>query len=177
MVFLAGEKNEKKAIEIGTIVKDAFDKIFNAQVKLQKYLEEEWCKTAKMRSVTYYWRGQKKTKQELYNGSIKTLDGRSVLIRNKKDLLVYGVQADEAILMQYAVVLANKRLESLYEEGKDWKQVCVYHDEISIECRPEIAETVMGVLEDSIAASSDYFNLEIPQVGEGGIGQDWSQIH
>lgn len=175
--YMSGEKNEKKAIEIGTIVKGAFDKIFNAQVQVQKHLLEEWLKTAKSRTVSYVWRGQKKTREEMYNGRLKTLDGRQVLIRNKKDLLVYGVQADEAILMQHATVLANRRLDAKYTDGVDFKQVCMYHDEITFEVTPAIAEDVKTILEESISDSSKYFNLAIPQVGEGEIGNNWLEIH
>lgn len=125
--FMAGEKNEKKAIDIGSIVKAAFDEIFNAQVQLQEILHKEWMKTAKHRTIKRKWKGREYTKEEFYNGRLKTVDGRGVLIRNAKDLLVYGVQADEAIVMQYAVVLANKRLKAKYKEQEQWVQVCMYH--------------------------------------------------
>jgi len=42
-------------------------------------------------------------------------------------LLVYAVQSDEAICLQYATVLANKRMDAKYVDGIDFKQVCVYH--------------------------------------------------
>lgn len=175
--FMAGEKNEKRAVEIGTIVKGAFDKIFNAQVQLQTHLDKEWTDGAKLRTVEYVWKGQRKSKEELYNGTLQTLDGRHVLIRNRKDTLVYGVQSDEAIMMQYATVLANKELEKRFKEGVQWKQVCFYHDEITVECDPDIAEDVKVILEESISRSSEYFKLSIPQVGEGAIGQNWMEVH
>jgi DNA polymerase-1 len=175
--FMAGEKNEKRAVEIGTIVKGAFDKIFNAQVQLQTHLDKEWADGAKPRTVEYVWKGQRKSKEELYNGTLQTLDGRHVLIRNRKDTLVYGVQSDEAIMMQYATVLANKELEKRFKEGVQWKQVCFYHDEITVECDPDIAEAVKVILEEGISRSSEYFKLSIPQVGEGAIGQNWMEVH
>ncbi|QDP52394.1 MAG: putative DNA polymerase [Prokaryotic dsDNA virus sp.] len=125
--FMSGEKDEAKAVKIGTIVKEAFDKIFNAQVQVGEYLKAEWMKTAKIRKVTRKYKGREYEKQEFYNGKVRGLDGRMVLVRKLKDLLVYAVQSDEAICMQLATVLANKRLESLYEEGVDFRQVCFYH--------------------------------------------------
>ena len=125
--FMSGEKNEAKAIKIGTIVKEAFDKIFNAQVQLAEHIKKEWMKTAKMRKVTRKYNGREYEKTQFYNGYVKGLDGRMVLIRNEKDLLVYAVQSDEAICLQYATVLANKRMDAKYLDGIDFKQVCVYH--------------------------------------------------
>ena len=175
--FMSGEKNEAKAIKIGTIVKEAFDKIFNAQVELAKILEEEWLKTAKRRTIKRKYNGKEYEKTERYNGRVKGLDGRMVLIRNRKDLLVYAVQSDEAICMQMATVIANSKLMKKYKEGDDWKQVCVYHDEITMDVKPEIAEDVKATLERSIAEASEYFKMNIKQVGEGNIGRSWAEIH
>ena len=121
--FMAGEKNEGKAIKIGKAIKTAFDTVFQAQIALQDHLKEEWIKSSKMRTVKSKW-GDKK---EYYNGRITALDGRKILIRSEKDILVYTVQSDEALVMQYATVLANKRLEDKWEEGTYWKQVGFFH--------------------------------------------------
>jgi len=175
--FMSGEKNEAKAIKIGTIVKEAFDKIFNAQVQLAETIKEEWMQTAKRRTIKRKYNGREYEKTEFYNGRVRGLDGRMVLIRNQKDLLVYAVQSDEAICLQMATVLANKRLEAKYEEGVQWKQVCMYHDEISMDVDPSIAEDVKVILEGSITDAAEYFHMSIPQVGEGSIGKSWYDIH
>ena len=177
MGFMSGEKNEKKAVIIGGFVREAFDKIFNAQVQVAKALKKEWMQTAKRKTVKGRYKGKLYEKEEFYNGMVRGLDGRMVLIRNMKDLLVYAVQADEAICMQYATVLANRRLEEKYKEGVDWMQVCMYHDEITFDVDPSIAEETKVILEESIADASEYFNLSIPQVGEGSIGNSWNSVH
>ena len=74
-------------------------------------------------------------------------------------------------------VSANKELEKRFKEGVQWKQVCFYHDEITVECDPDIAEAVKVILEEGISRSSEYFKLSIPQVGEGAIGQNWMEVH
>jgi DNA polymerase I-like protein with 3'-5' exonuclease and polymerase domains len=100
-----------------------------------------------------------------------------VLIRSEKDILVYTVQSDEALTMSKATVLVNKRLDERYIDGIDFKQVGFFHDEYTFEVRPEIAEDIKKILEDSIADAGEYFNLNLPQIGEGEIGRSWEEIH
>jgi DNA polymerase-1 len=90
---------------------------------------------------------------------------------------VYTVQSDEALVMQHATVLANERLDAKYEDGVDFKQVGFFHDEYTFEVKPEIAEDVKVILEESIGEAGEYFNLNLPQIGEGEIGLNWSEIH
>jgi DNA polymerase I-like protein with 3'-5' exonuclease and polymerase domains len=175
--FMAGEKNEARAVVIGKAVKAAFDTVFQAQIGLQAHIREEWVKTARRRTVKYTWNGRKQEKTEFYNGYIVALDGRRVLVRSEKDVLVYAVQSDEAIMMQVATVMANKELRSKYIDGVDYKQVCFYHDEYTFETKPEIAEDVKGILERCIAQAGEFFNLTIKQIGEGQIGLNWAEVH
>ena len=175
--FMAGEKNEAKAIKIGKAIKEAFDTVFQAQIELQEHLKKEWIKRSTKRQVKYKWKGREQEKTEYYNGRIKALDGRDVLIRDEKNILVYTVQSDEALVMQHATVLANQRLDEKYKDGIDFKQVGFFHDEYTFEVRPQIAEDVKVILEESIAIAGKDFNLNLPQIGEGEIGYNWSEIH
>tara|TARA_R100000544_G_scaffold36853_2_gene26065 strand:+ start:7783 stop:7917 length:135 start_codon:yes stop_codon:yes gene_type:complete len=43
--------------------------------------------------------------------------------------------------------------------------------------KPEIAEDVKTILEDSIKQAGDYYNLAIEQIGEGAIGSSWYAVH
>ncbi len=175
--FMAGEKNEAKAIKIGKAIKTAFDTVFQAQIQLQEHIKKEWKKTARMKKVKYKWNGQEQERNEFYNGKVQGLDSRKVLIRTEKDILVYTVQSDEALTMQYATVLANKKLDAQYVDGIDFKQVGFFHDEFTFEVVPQIAEDVKKILEDSIHEAGQYFRLNLPQIGEGEIGNSWQSIH
>ena len=175
--FMAGEKNEAKAIKIGKAIKTAFDTVFQAQIKLQEHIRKEWLKTAKDRKVKYTWNGQQQEKREFYNGKVTGLDGRKILIRTDKDILVYTVQSDEAITLMYATVLINRRLCAKYKEGIDFKQVCFYHDEMTFECKPERAEDIGRIMEKGINDAGKYFRLAIEQTGEAAIGNSWQAVH
>lgn len=176
--FMAGEKNEKKAIQIGKAVKEAFDTVFQAQIELQQRIkEDEWINTARSKKVKRKYQGREYEKTEFYNGKVTGLDGRQILIRNEKDILVYTVQSDEAITMQRATVMANKILDSKYEQGVQWKQVGFFHDEYTFEVVPEIAEDVKKIIEQCIVDAGNYYHLNLPQIGEGEIGKNWYEIH
>ena len=171
--YMAGIKNEAEAKRVGKIVKSVFDTIFEAQVKLNEHMRLEWLDTAKRRNVKTKWGD----KVEFYDGTIEGLDGRPIKINNDFRILVYGVQSDEAITMQLATVLMNHKLSKKYREGVDYKQVCMYHDEVTFEVNPAIAEDVKKIMEGCITEAGDMFNLAIPQIGEGSIGANWAQVH
>lgn len=57
--FMAGEKNETKAIKIGKAIKEAFDTVFQAQIELQEHLKKEWKKRSSNREVKYKWNGER----------------------------------------------------------------------------------------------------------------------
>jgi DNA polymerase I-like protein with 3'-5' exonuclease and polymerase domains len=79
--------------------------------------------------------------------------------------------------MQKATVLQDIELRKKYVDGVDFKQVCMYHDETTFECRPEIAEDVKGIMERAINEAGKHFNLSIEQTGDGAIGLNWAEVH
>jgi len=174
---MAGVINEGTAKGLGGKLRAALDTVFQAQVKLEEYLKKEWKKTARIRDVKFKKNGREYNRTEFYNGRIKGLDGRMILIRNEKDILVFMLQADEALTMQYATVLQNRELRNKYIDGVDFKQVCMYHDETTVEARPEIAEDIKDIMERAINDSGNHFNLSIQQTGDRAIGSSWQAVH
>ena len=65
-----------------------------------------------------------------------------------------------------------------YEWGKDWAYVCWYHDEYTIECKPELAKIISKHAEEAIGKAGEHFKLNhCPQIGEAEIGGNWYDIH
>lgn len=156
----------------GAELRAALYKGFDGLGDHMEALEKQWSSTAK--KVFNAERGR----MELQNGYIIGLDGRPVMIPYKHQLLVYELQSDEAIMMSAAYIKANKDLEARgYKYGKDYGFVCWYHDEFTIECRPEIAEEVKKISEESIAWAGRFFNIVCPHVGDGKIGKNWYEVH
>jgi len=134
-------------------------------------LTKEWRATAKKRF------NAKWNRIEYYDGTIKGLDGRPTRIPYEHQLLVYMLQSDEAIAMSAAYIKVNIDLEKKYKYGEDYGVVGFYHDEYTIECRPEIAEDVKLISEQAITWANAYFNIPCFHVGHGAIGKNWYDIH
>ena len=156
---------------VGESIRKELEAVFPAQAALVKSLEDEWRSHAE---VEERW-GKKRYK----NGWIRGLDGRPIFIESEHAVLVYMLQSDEAITMAAAYVMLYKRLIAAgYEWGKDWAYVCWYHDEYTIECREDIADTIKGMAEQAIVDAGKFFKLDhCPQVGDAEVGRNWYEIH
>lgn len=144
---------------------------FDGLEELVERLKREWKATAKKR-----W-SVKWNKMEYYDGYITGLDGRPIKVPYEHQLLVYLLQSDEAIMMSAAYNLANKRLSAKYEYGVDFGFVAWYHDEYTVECKPQIAEDVKKICEQAIVDAGKFFKIICPHVGDGKIGNSWFAIH
>lgn len=156
--------------EVGEEIRAALGRVFPAQQALIDRLTAEWRGNAKRRMNRW-------GKLEHYDGWINGLDGAPIFIKLEHTLLVYTLQSDEAIFMSGAYNFLNKKLEAKYKRGVDFEIVGWIHDEFQVECRREIAEDVAKISEASIAASSKFYKLEVPQEGEADIGINWSETH
>jgi DNA polymerase-1 len=175
---MAGVTDDNKAKAVGAKIRVGLDNIFNAQVKLQEILVSRWKETARIRKKKVKKNGREFEFDEFYNGKVECIDGRKLTVRNEKDVLVYTVQSDEAIMMQRACIILHDKMEKAgYKHGDKWGQVCFYHDEINSECDPDIADFLKKATEESITEAGNYYGITMPQVGEGAIGNNWMQIH
>ena len=157
--------------QLGTEIRASLDAEFTAQAAVKDQLTLEWRKNAKRR--VNQWGNL-----EYHSGWVTGLDGRPIHIKSEHAILVYMLQADEAILMAKAYVLFyESMIRAGYKWGKDFAIVCYYHDEYTTECDERIATHVAKLAEEAIGAASDHFKLTVPQVGEAEIGNDWAEIH
>lgn len=156
--------------EVGAEVRAALQKVFPAKAALIERITQEWRKNAKQRKNRW-------GKIEYYDGWVTGLDGSPVFIRLEHTVLVYAVQADEAIYMSAVYNTVHKYLEREFKWGEDYVVVCWYHDEVTVECRDEIKERVGDILESAFAAMTKYFKLNVPQIGEASIGYNWLEVH
>lgn len=156
----------------GKVLKEQFLKGLPTLGKLIEDLKLEWRSTAKRRYNNRFncW--------EYYDGVVIGLDGRPIKIPSEHQILVYILQSDEAIQMAAAYNIANASLERkglVY--GKDYGFVCWYHDEFTIECKPEYAELVAEVSERAIVKAGEFYNIQCPHAGEAKIGYNWYEVH
>ena len=158
--------------KVGMVIREKLREVFHAQAALVDALTKEWRSNA-TRSLNKWGKIQYK------NGWIRGLDGRPIQIESEHAILVYMLQSDEAITMSAAYCMMYKRiLDAGYKWGDDFAIVCFYHDEVTVECREEIAEPIARIMEQCIADAGNYFKLTYcPQEGDAEIGKDWYAIH
>lgn len=155
----------------GAEIRQRLYKGFDGLGEHMEYLLKQWRATAKKR-----WNA-KWNKMEFYDGYITGLDGRPIKVPFEHQLLVYELQADEAIMMSAAYIRCYTELEKRWPWGDKWGIVCWYHDEYTIECDPDIAEEVKKISEDAIVWAGNFFKIKCPHVGDGKIGKSWYEVH
>ena len=155
----------------GSMIRASINQEFGAQDALIKRLQKEWRKNAK--AVRKPW-GVKYEK-----GYIKGLDGRPVYVDAEYKCLVYAMQSAETIFMQAAFVFYHQLLtQHGFKHGKDYGFVAHYHDEYTVEVfNPDNAELFKQLGEEAMTKASNYFNLFVPQQGDGAIGKSWLEVH
>jgi DNA polymerase I-like protein with 3'-5' exonuclease and polymerase domains len=51
------------------------------------------------------------------------------------------------------------------------------HDELQYECKPEHAEKMMKILEESAVLAGEYYQLRCPIAAEAKEGLTWHDVH
>lgn len=175
ILFGAGDPKTGKILgsdaKAGKAMKETF---FNEMPMLKEFLKvasERWRRSAKKRMGRW-------GKLEYYDGYIKGLDGRPILVPFEKDILAYYLQSDEAIQMACAYVWFQQDMEKAgYKYKEDYGTVVWYHDEIQTECKPEIAEEVGRICAECIAKAGRFYGIKVPHEGDASIGKNWAEAH
>ena len=109
---------------------------------------------------------------------ITTLDGRRVPTEQERVALNYLLMSSEAIIMKRALVMFDAAATDRYgEHGKRWAYMLNVHDEVGLECEPEIAYDIGDLFRDSIIKAGEFYNLNIPLDGEPKVGNNWHETH
>jgi DNA polymerase I-like protein with 3'-5' exonuclease and polymerase domains len=173
--FNAGNKKlgsmAKGGTQLGEQIREALDSIFTAQVRVQEVLVEEWRSNARQRLNRW-------GRPEYVDGWFKGLDGRPIHVKMEKDVLVYALQSDEAIMMQYALCYLHKWLQDDgFVYGKDYMFVANIHDEYQTLVREDLVERYTQFANKSIEYAGKKLNIQCPHIGESDAGKDWSATH
>lgn len=105
--------------------------------------------------------------------------GRHVPIRSPHSALVFLMQAGEADVMKLAAVLFHfeECPANGWEHGRDFGYCANVHDELQIECVPEIGEAGGAAFAKCITRAGEVLNLRCPLAGDYKVGTDWASTH
>lgn len=107
-------------------------------------------------------------------GWYKGLDGRKVYIPSDHLALTAFLQNGEHVIMALSDIYWNMWAK---QRGIWFKQVNYVHDEWEVETKPEHAEEMIYLMEQSFVRAGEYLKLNCPLTGEGHIGLTWADVH
>ena len=171
-----GAKPGKYSIVYGASVEKFTETIGASPQKGKELYEAFWKSNTALKgfkeAVIKEYRANKK---KYGYGFIKGLDGRQLRGRSEHSLVNLKFQSDGAILMKVTeCFLFNKFLPKhrvVYEKVLD------FHDEFQSYVLPEHQEIYKEQCLKSFIDAGNFFNYNVPIVGDVKIGRNWSECH
>ena len=103
-------------------------------------------------------------------GHIMACDGRRVLVDSPHKGLNYLLQCSAGVIAKRWMVIANSF--NFHNH-----QLAFVHDELQYECKPDQAQKMMEILENSAKLAGEYYNLRCPIAAESKQGKTWADVH
>lgn len=112
-------------------------------------------------------------------GGITTIDGRYIDCPSGHTALNYLLQSSGSIIVKQWMINTYQSLLKLshLQYGKDYWQVGYFHDELEYIAKEEYSEQIKTIIEEASIPLQEQFNLNLPFVAEGKIGDSWYDVH
>jgi DNA polymerase-1 len=119
------------------------------------------------------------TKKVKLTKKLKGLDGRVLRARSEHAALNTLLQSGGAIAMKMALILFHEKAtaEAGLLHGRDFGYCANVHDEVQIECRPDIAEWIGTTFSTCITDAGRQLGVRCRLDGDFSIGKNWSETH
>jgi DNA polymerase-1 len=119
-------------------------------------------------------------RKKLKRGYLIGLDGRRIRIRSEHSALNFLLQSGGAVVMKMALAIFH--FEMMPPRG--WLHGCQFaycanvHDEVQIECRPEIADEIGECFMEAIRIAGERLKVTCPLAGTSShAGANWKDTH
>jgi hypothetical protein len=116
-------------------------------------------------------------------GYLVLLDGRRAPIRSEHLALNTQLQGDGSVLCKLALVLADRAIRRKHGlplmecKNGQWEWMINAHDEMQMECHPDIAESCGKIMAWAYAEAGRRLKCRVPTPGEYKIGSNWAETH
>lgn len=107
-------------------------------------------------------------------GYIKGINDRHVRVRSSHSALNFLLQSLGAYIAKQWIIEFHKEMS---KHNVEFKQVGWIHDEIQVECNPEDADLIGGVLVECAKKAGEHFKLRVPIDAEYDVGNNWKETH
>ena len=111
------------------------------------------------------------------NNFLYGLDKRKLLIRSEHSSLNTLIQSAGALIIKQATIILHEKLKENDYKQEDVSMVAHIHDELQLEVKPSIADTIGNLAVQSIKDAGTHFNFRCPLDAEYHIGNNWSETH
>lgn len=111
------------------------------------------------------------------NNFLYGLDKRKLLIRSEHSSLNTLIQSAGALIIKQATIILHNKLKENDYTQKDVSMVAHIHDELQLEVKPTLADTIGKLAVQSIKDAGTHFNFRCPLDAEYHIGNNWSETH
>ena len=115
-----------------------------------------------------------------FRGHLITIDGAKLCIPKDKDYVAvnYLLQNCGAVIMKVAYAQSYRNFIARgWIWGEDYAITMFNHDELQVECRPEIADEIGKEVVRAITQAGEYLKLKCPLTGEAHKGSSWAETH
>jgi len=109
------------------------------------------------------------------SGSIKPFGWREIPVRYEHAALNTLLQSSGAHIAKVWTCYVHDKLTKLFPN--QWAWIANVHDELQIECSPDIADELGRAVCDCAKDAGKFFNCNLPIEAEYTIGKDWSETH
>lgn len=106
------------------------------------------------------------------NGSIRSIDGRNILVDSPHKSLNFLLQSAAGVLAKRWLLITHDRLQGIKHE-----RYAFVHDEQALGCPPDVADQVASICTTSASMAGNYYKLRIRIDADAQIGDNWAQVH
>ena len=108
-------------------------------------------------------------------GSVRPFDWRDIPVRSEHAALNTLLQSSGAHIAKLWACYAHEELNKKFKD--QWRWVANVHDEVQIECSPDIAHDLGREVISCATKAGHFFNCKILIEAEYNIGNNWSETH
>jgi len=105
------------------------------------------------------------------------LDKRKLLVRSEHSILNLLIQSAGSLIVKQATIILHRKFKENDFTNNDVNMVAHIHDELQIESKSSLADTIGKLAVKSVQEAGEHFKIRLPITAKYKIGKNWSETH
>ncbi len=105
------------------------------------------------------------------------LDKRKLLARSEHSILNLLIQSAGSLIVKQATIILHRKFKENDFANNDVNMVAHIHDELQIESKSSLADTIGKLAVKSVQEAGEHFKIRLPITAKYKIGKNWSETH